>query len=347
MSKRVPYLASVIVLLATALAPAWSETELARGKPALASASAGKGAGPELALDGDSKTAWTSSASGPQWIRVDLGAKCSISRVSLSWDAASAKGYKVEVSDNGFSWKTVAELASMKAGARVDDLAKLAATGRYLRVYCSAATSMQGYSLIALKVFGSPAEGAKPAAAPAAPAKTAKPTKATKTAKTASGPFFAAGLGAPLPLGASGDILDPGVSGSLEFGRSSVLGPGRLGLGGQTGVVWESTEESANVSSPYDSFLVPLGVFVSYDIPIKGSVFASAKVAGGYSATMVNSEFEGSFGVLKPFAAARLGLGLDLKPSWSLQAGAEFLAVFYDDNAYLALAPQLGASFRF
>lgn len=108
-----------------------------------------------LAVDGNPGTRWSSAASDPQWLRIDLGARRYINDVVLSWEAASARDYRVELSDDGNTWTTIATVTGAAAGARTDSLTALSArVGRYLRIYGTQRTTQWGYSLWEVKVNG-------------------------------------------------------------------------------------------------------------------------------------------------------------------------------------------------
>src|SRR5947207_2390449 len=92
----------------TATATASSSTNLALGKPATASSLEAAGYPPSAAFDGDTTTTrWSSAASDPQWIAVDLGVAASISKVVLSWEAASGKAYQIQTSNDNAIWTTI------------------------------------------------------------------------------------------------------------------------------------------------------------------------------------------------------------------------------------------------
>jgi hypothetical protein len=320
-------LAVALFLLVFAAFPlAGQDVNLAQGKPVVASSSSGAAFSPEKAVDGKQSTRWSSQNSDPQWIRVDLGASTAVARVVLSWNEASAKDYRVEISNNDTTWSTIARRTNMAAGARVDDLKGLSAQGRYVRVYGSARTSKLGYSLIELKIYGPP-KGAPSAAK--------------------SGLFFGFTAGMPIPVGSSADLLNLGVQASLEFGWQFALGPGRLKLGVETGVLWECTKD-ADVYAPYNSFFIPVTALVGYDLLIAGKFQIYAEALGGYSATIVSygPPDSASFGVLKPFAGGGLGAGMDIGSKISVRAGARFLAVFYDVNPFLCVVPEVGVELR-
>jgi len=89
----------------------------------------------EFALDGDKGTRWASGVGGrPEWLQVDFGQPTAIDRVSIHWEAAFAKSYRLEVSDDARQWRTVHEQPRGKGG--LETFAGLAARGRYFRVLC-------------------------------------------------------------------------------------------------------------------------------------------------------------------------------------------------------------------
>jgi hypothetical protein len=105
------------------------------------------------AVDGSTTTRWASTEGvDPQWIRVDLGQPATIRRVKLNWEAAYAKVYRIEVSDNGTDFRTVKEVAD--GNGAVDDLTGLTAHGRYVRLVGTQRGTSYGYSLWELEVYG-------------------------------------------------------------------------------------------------------------------------------------------------------------------------------------------------
>lgn len=162
-------LAAVLALLGGLLlawpgrAGAAADPLLSRGKPATASSAESSSLGAENAFDGDGATRWASAeGKDPQWIRVDLGATATISRVKLGWEAAYAKAYRVEVSQDGASWTALAEEKAGNGGT--DDWTGLTGKGRYLRVHGTARGTSYGYSLYEAEVYGT-LDGGPPAGA--------------------------------------------------------------------------------------------------------------------------------------------------------------------------------------
>ena len=105
------------------------------------------------AVDGNAGTRWSSGYSDPQWVRVDLGTRYGIDRVRLNWEAAYARAYQIQVSDDGAAWTTVYTTSSGDGG--VDDVTGLTAAGRYVRVLGTARATEWGYSLWDFEVYGS------------------------------------------------------------------------------------------------------------------------------------------------------------------------------------------------
>lgn len=111
------------------------------------------------AVDGEAATRWSSTYSDPQWYSIDLGQSYSISKVIISWEVASAKDYKIEVSDNGTTWTAIATKTNMPAGARTDELSNLNGSGRYIRMYGTARNTNYGYSIYEFEVYGAITNG--------------------------------------------------------------------------------------------------------------------------------------------------------------------------------------------
>ncbi|CAM5663130.1 hypothetical protein SAVIM338S_06828 [Streptomyces avidinii] len=142
-------------------AGAAADPVISRGRAATASSSETSALGPQNAFDGDQATRWASAeGKDPQWIRVDLGADATVSRVKLSWEAAYAKAYRVEISPDGSTWTRLANETAGNGGS--DDWTALTGKGRYLRVYGTARGTAYGYSLHEVEVYGTPGGGTPP-----------------------------------------------------------------------------------------------------------------------------------------------------------------------------------------
>ncbi|WP_405150286.1 discoidin domain-containing protein [Sphaerisporangium sp. NBC_01403] len=134
------------------VAPAHAaETLLSQGKTATASSTENAGTPAAYAVDGNTATRWSSAASDPQWLQVDLGAAAPISKVVLNWEAAYATGYKIQSSLNGTTWT---DLQTVTGGDGGIDTLTVTGNGRYVRMLGSTRATGYGYSLWEFQVYG-------------------------------------------------------------------------------------------------------------------------------------------------------------------------------------------------
>ncbi|MFD7463382.1 discoidin domain-containing protein [Streptomyces tendae] len=86
-------------------------SDLARGGTATAS-SQSAGMGPQLAVDGDGATRWAVSREdrkrADSWWAVDLGGERALDRVTLRWEAAAGRSYRIQGSPDGEQWTDLA-----------------------------------------------------------------------------------------------------------------------------------------------------------------------------------------------------------------------------------------------
>ncbi|CAM5684474.1 discoidin domain-containing protein [Streptomyces chartreusis] len=116
----------------------------ARGKPASASSVENAGTPASAAFDGDTGTRWSSQASDPQWVQVDLGSVRDVCKVDLNWEAAYAKDFRIQTSGNGQDWSTVKEVTGATGGQASYEVD---GSGRYVRILGTARGTGYGYSL--------------------------------------------------------------------------------------------------------------------------------------------------------------------------------------------------------
>ncbi|MER5206097.1 glycosyl hydrolase family 8 [Streptomyces sp. NPDC002825] len=148
-------LAGLLALPLTVLPQAQAADGLvSTGKQATASSVETSAFGPGLAVDGSTATRWASAEGiDPQWIRIDLGADHTVSRVKLAWEAAYAKTYRIQTSADGSTWTDV---YSTTAGDGATDDLTVSGSGRYIRMYGTGRGTPYGYSLWEFEVYGAP-----------------------------------------------------------------------------------------------------------------------------------------------------------------------------------------------
>ncbi|MGW1062641.1 DUF1996 domain-containing protein [Micromonospora rubida] len=151
-------------LVATAIRADAADPLLSQGRPATASSTENGGTPAANAVDGDNGTRWGSAFSDPQWLRVDLGATATVSRVVLRWEAAYARAFTVQTSADGNAWTTVYSTTTGPGGTQ--DLA-VSGSGRYVRVNATQRATQYGVSLWEFQVYG--VGGSTPTTPPGGP----------------------------------------------------------------------------------------------------------------------------------------------------------------------------------
>ena len=103
------------------------------------------------ATDGDPGTRWSSAASDPQWLEVNLGSQQQICSVGLLWEAAYATAFSIQVSNDNSTWTTV---YSTTAGTGGNETFPISVTARYIRMYGTVRATQFGYSIFEFDVYG-------------------------------------------------------------------------------------------------------------------------------------------------------------------------------------------------
>jgi hypothetical protein len=124
-------------------------TNAASNRPATASSVEGAGTPASAAVDGNTGTRWSSQFSDPQWLQVDLGTSQQVCQVVLTWEAAYATAYQIQVSSDATTWTSIYSTTTGKGGI---ETLTVSGTGRYLRMYGTARATGWGYSLWELMV---------------------------------------------------------------------------------------------------------------------------------------------------------------------------------------------------
>ncbi|GAA4501597.1 hypothetical protein GCM10023191_051900 [Actinoallomurus oryzae] len=136
---------------------------LSQGRPAVASSVENATTTAAAAVDGDTSTRWSSVASDPQWLQVDLGASATISQVVLNWETAYATAFQVQVSGDANTWTTVYSTTTGTGGTQT---LNVSGSGRYVRMYGTARATQWGYSLWEFQVYGTSGSALPPSTTP-------------------------------------------------------------------------------------------------------------------------------------------------------------------------------------
>lgn len=106
----------------------------------------------EHAVDGDARTRWSSAFRDPQWLSVDLGTPVPLGRIRINWEAAHARDYELQFSNDGMGWTTVRQVSGSEGGVEDQELED---TWRFVRLLGTKRSTPYGYSLWELQVFDS------------------------------------------------------------------------------------------------------------------------------------------------------------------------------------------------
>jgi hypothetical protein len=128
----------------TGSSPACGTADAAQGRTATASSSENAATTAAAAVDGNAATRWSSAFSDPQWLQVDLGSSQTVCNVALSWEAAYASAYQIQISSNGSTWTSIYSTTTSTGG---NQSLNVSGTGRYIRMYGTARATAYGYSL--------------------------------------------------------------------------------------------------------------------------------------------------------------------------------------------------------
>lgn len=127
-----------------------SSTNLALGKTATASSEDGA-AKAELAVDGNGTSRWQAQSADDEYLQVDLGSVQTVNTVNITWEAAYAERYEIQVSVDGETWTTVAT-ENGKTGEITSSFAAVKA--QYVRMQGIKRGTQYGYSIYEMEVYG-------------------------------------------------------------------------------------------------------------------------------------------------------------------------------------------------
>ncbi len=131
-----------------------AETDIARGKTAIACHSESADFVPSKALDGSSASRFAAGGgcAHDTWYVLDLGNNYDLSRVRINWEAAHPSSYVLELSEDG---QTYRELKTVNNAAAGWVETAVSGTGRFLRIReLTRSLAPYGFSMYDLEVYG-------------------------------------------------------------------------------------------------------------------------------------------------------------------------------------------------
>ena len=110
--------------------------------------------------DKNASSRWASDWNDNQWIEIDLGESREVVIVELQWEAAFAQEYRLQGSDDGSQWFTLANIVG--ADGDLDSINLENANARFLRMEGIQRGTSYGYSLFSFDVYGPDTDGSDP-----------------------------------------------------------------------------------------------------------------------------------------------------------------------------------------
>lgn len=132
--------------------PFLSGTNIAYKKPVTATSSESTSYPVSNLVDANGSTRWSSAFTNEQFITIDLQSSYNITGVKLSWEAAYAKQYQIQVSSDNVTWTNV---YANYQGSGATTLITLSSSARYVKLYAWERATTYGYSLYEIEVYGS------------------------------------------------------------------------------------------------------------------------------------------------------------------------------------------------
>jgi hypothetical protein len=102
---------------------------------------------PAYVLDADNNTRWESLSEDNQWIQIEFKAPVELYGIGIKWETAAAYQYAVLSSNDGKSWKTLAEIGDGNEGEfiRIDFKKKIRC--RFIKIDCIERATEWGFSI--------------------------------------------------------------------------------------------------------------------------------------------------------------------------------------------------------
>lgn len=103
--------------------------------------------------DGDPETRWRGNNANSAWAQIDLGESKPVSTVRLWWEAAYAKTYKIQLSDDGKTWRDAYVTPGAGSDGGLDVITLEGQTARFVRMQTLTRALDYGPSLWEFEVF--------------------------------------------------------------------------------------------------------------------------------------------------------------------------------------------------
>jgi beta-glucanase (GH16 family) len=100
---------------------------------------------PYNAIDGSTLTRWSSSFADDQWLKIDMGQIRDVNGLTIYWEAAYAKTYNIQISEDDSTWTTVYTDNNGNGGTDVISFSLQSA--QYIKINCLTRVTQYGSSI--------------------------------------------------------------------------------------------------------------------------------------------------------------------------------------------------------
>lgn len=106
----------------------------------------------QLACDGDTSTRWSSPATDPQWLKIDMGRVATVSGFTIRWETAFSSDYVIELSSDDKNW--TAAFRQPKGDGNTDEIYIRPTPARFVRITGNKRGTGWGHSIWELDIKG-------------------------------------------------------------------------------------------------------------------------------------------------------------------------------------------------
>jgi hypothetical protein len=156
LSVAAALLSAATISAGSAAAASCGTTNLALHQPTTASSIQGPSWPASNATDGNLSTRWSSAFSDPQWLEVDLGSTQPVCQVAIHWEAAYAKAFQIQTSNDNSTWTTIYSTTTGTGGTQT---LNVSGSGRYIRMDGTVRATQYGYSIYEFQVYAATSTG--------------------------------------------------------------------------------------------------------------------------------------------------------------------------------------------
>jgi hypothetical protein len=232
-------------------------TNIALHQPTTASSIQGPSWPASNATDGSLSTRWSSAFSDPQWLEVDLGSTQSICQVVIHWEAAYAKAFQIQTSNDNSTWTSIFSTTTGTGGTQT---LNISGSGRYIRMYGMARATQYGYSIFEFQVYAATCTGCDTVTVTNPGSQTSKvgtavslQIQASDSAPGQTLTYSATGLPAGLSVNASSGLIS-GTPTATGSGSATVTAKDTTGASGSATFSWTVNPQGSGNGEPPPSF---------------------------------------------------------------------------------------------